>query len=821
MQHEWNQTDYFLENCPFHGYRITQIPVRPNYGINIYSNINQPTIFPYERNIIHDISNYSLRNPNQDYPYNIVEYSNPIYQKEINNKNKYSTNYSLKPSCSEGDYTDNYTFYISGSSRLKPRVTINNMRADYNSNTPNIYNYNYTDNRRRQRTIVNNNNSNGYLMPKVRRYDIANTEPEEIYNNTYNNRRRNYYLTPNYYNNDDEDEIKLDVKTYHLNRNINNENIIDYNINERRIVTENNLLPSKRRVINGYKNNMNYNYKMEDIRHMNISGNEKNNGNPQIVRIRKIYKNKEKEIPDKIKKYYTNKNKTNPKEEDNKVLLINKNINKNIKKYEEKNNNKVKVRITNLNNHRFYISKNDKVSIQNLNNMTLMQQRPVKISKYFLEKINKNIKENKDLFNKTNIIEGKNPLYNDVNIIQNKSKNAYAFQLRKDKAKNKIIIKPKEIKNNKKYDFSNNVYNIQKGGNEKIEKQIEKYYDSQGNLIGGKNVIIKKRYKENGEKIVKEIIKESYKPNFNDIFKKYIPKEVGANESKKEVGKNKQNVQEKNDIYYPFQINCDKLEKKENVENNNIIEEKNDEMRNVTFGIKSQSIRFEEETKDEKEADEQEILINSEYEADTTKTINEDKNDEKKLIDNDNDKKYLKENNIHDLRDVNNGNEIINNKEEIKKVLKMEEIKEDLKMEEIKEDLKMEEIKEDLKSEVIKDNNKKEIKEYIKLKEIKENNKEEIKENNKEEIKKDLKSEEIKENNKQEIKEDYSKEEIKVDTKLGEIKEDYHEEEIKEDINKEEIEGNIKEKEVTNNAEAKIEEKIDNINIINESIKEE
>ena len=346
MKHDWHQTDYILEDCPIHGYRITEISTRPNYGIkrNVYPNIIQPKIFPQIRNIVHSISNYSLRNQNYDYPYNINDYSNQISLNEIENQSKYINDYRIKTSSSEGDFADNYSFYISGNSRLKPRVTINNKRAEYNCKTPNPYYYNYNDNIERQRTIINNyNNSNNYLRTKIRGYDICNTESDEVYNNSINNKRRNYYLTPNYYNNDNDEEEgnNMNLKNYHLIRNSNNQNIIEDNIYERRNVTENNEIPLKRNVLNGYKNNMNYNYKMENISHVNISrnGRNKRNENEQAIKIRKNYKNNGKLIPSGIKKYYVN-NYNTTKEANNKVLCINQNITNNIKRNAENNNRK-------------------------------------------------------------------------------------------------------------------------------------------------------------------------------------------------------------------------------------------------------------------------------------------------------------------------------------------------------------------------------------------------------------------------------------------------------------------------------------------------
>ena len=662
MKHEWNQTDFIIEDCPIHGYKITQIPEKSNYEFkrNVYSNIEEPTIFPDERNIIHSISNNSFRNVNRKNYSNLDNYYNQNSKQENNNRDKfYNTNYDIGGEFeSDKEFPDNYTFYLSGTSKLKPKVTINNMLTEYtnqninnyiqppkyshilsqfkyrnkniNNNLPNAYNYN--DNNRRQKTISNNfNNSNDYLMPKIRTY-INISEPDDTSDDMYNsyNRKREYYLTPNYYKNDQ--ETNLDTKHYHLIRNINNQYINrNDNFDERRIITENYEKP-KRGVINAFNKNSKYFYKIENV--------------PKVKRERPIeeiipkrsYKNKENKIPDRIKNYYGNKYKTVNKIQDKNKL--NKNRIKNTDNEENNNNeSQIKVRITNLNNHRFYIS-NNKDNLQN-------RPRPIIINKNMIYKINKNIRD-KHFYNK-NIRNDKYINYSEINKLKQKSD--YSWQIIKDKTNNnKIIINRKESnKRNKlvkpKLNLDNNI-NIGNDKKGKIEEINEKYYDSQVNCLGGKKIIIKKKYKNNGEKIIQEVIKKEFKSNLNDLFKTYVP-------SNNPEG-NKIHLE--SEKYYPYQLNCEKLQKKEitnNIINNNykdfeqkMKEEKNDfeenKYRNTTFGSKSDTLRFELEDKEEKEADEQQILINSEFE--------------------DEDIKDKKNNNINNKEEVNNLN--INNEKE-------------------------------------------------------------------------------------------------------------------------------------------------------------
>ena len=684
MKHEWNQKDFILEDCPIHGYKISQIPVRKNYELkrNVYSNIEEPTIFPYERNIIHSISNNSFRNVNRQNYSNLDDYYNQISKQENNRGQYYNTNYDIGGGIeSDKEFPDNYTFYLSGTSKLKPKVTINNVLTEYtnqninnyipppkyshimsqynyrnkiiNNNLSNAYNYN--ENNRRQKTISNNyNNSIDYLRPKVRTY-INISEPDDTSEEMYNyNRKREYYLTPNYYKNDG--ETNLDTKNYRLIRNINKQymnrtdNFEDLDFDERRIITENDQKP-KRRVLNDYNKNSKYYYKIENVPKFN-----RDIERPmEEILPKRSYKNKENNIHARIKNYYGDKYKTiNQIQDKNK---LNKNRIKNVNNEENnENENQIKVRITNLNNHKFYISN----SKDNLPNRT----RPIKI--------------NKNLRNEKNIT------YNGMNKL--KQNNDYSWKIIKDKTNNKnIIIKRKESNTGNKLEKQklnkDNNANDKRG---KIEELTEKYYDSQGNCIGGKKIIIKKKYKNNGEKIIQEVIKKEFKPDFNDLFKKYVPKNNPEGN----------NIQLESEKYYPYQLNYDKLQKKDitnNISNNNNyqdfekkIKEKKNEIeenknRNVTFGSKSDSIRFELEDKEEKEADEQQILINSEFDDEDIKdkknnninnkeevnNININNEKEKNIINNSNNN--LENNNI--IKKENSQNNIENKEEIIEQVI--------------------------------------------------------------------------------------------------------------------------------------------------------
>ena len=148
-------------------------------------------------------------------------------------------------------------------------------------------------------------------------------------------------------------------------------------------------------------------------------------------------------------------------------------------------------------------------------------------------------------------------------------------------------------------------------------KHTEKYYDSQGNFVGGKNIIIKRNYENNGENLIEEIIKEEFNSNVNN-FNKYASK----NEEEGQCIIDNQ----KNNFFYlddeePKKIRDDEKNDKKGIvpfsrapnNNRDVDEEKNrlekvedeDKNRNFTFGTRSDSLRIDLEDKDEKEANEQ------------------------------------------------------------------------------------------------------------------------------------------------------------------------------------------------------------------------
>ena len=673
MRKELQQAHFMLEDCPIHGYRVTKIPIKMNYEINqnFYPNNEGPEIFPSEK----IIARSSFRNSNRGnlyFPEQNFENDEPnSYYRPYNNISHYDSN---------EQYSDNYSFYLSGTSKLKPKVTINNVSYQYKNQNSNNYNNqtrnynttspNYYSNRiiarnepKRYKIVLKNNNFNYYNENINENRSISNnynksednfyyhnrnlgrpiheqriirnyfnnqiplkTEPEENYDNKYRyNKRRNYYLTPNYYKNEEEeDESNFDNKRYYLRRNINNPKIkkINDNVNERRI-PPNELYSNRNYIYNDFEN--------REIKNRKINENNYQNYN------RTIYDTKEKINSDgkminykKIVPFNRTKNKNNEIKEYSQFLKNMMNKRKEEANIREENNTKVIHRENNLNNHKIFISTNKGVSSNIMNKIPKIPKKSEQINKQILENIYKNIRKQK--------LQNKIKSY--------KEQKDYSMRLKRSNLNNKNINEETEEK------IINKENESQKDKEEKIGKQIEKYYDSKGNCIGGKNIIIKKKFQNNEEKVEREIIKEEYKSNFKNLFKKYVPK-------KEEEGKF---IQEE-DKYFPYQLNIGELKKEEDTLKN--IEDDENKYR-VTFGSKSDNLRFEIDDKDEKQADEQKIEVNSEFDDDN------DENNKKKE-NNDKDNNLIIENvpNNISVEDNNENNRNQNTNKEDKESIKI------------------------------------------------------------------------------------------------------------------------------------------------------
>ena len=209
---EWQDEDgNIIRRCPVHNYYASPIVnqknyirpkmISPNYE-KIYTSPRK--IEQYNNNYIITSSNQSMVNENEYPQYSYennqnVKYVNQYYKQRNNNDNyninntnssTNNTNSSLrKYESSDGvlrGYTNNYSFYISGSSQIKPKVTIN---TQYNNNNYTVRNTNNNSqnnsNQNKRQIIYKNSPQQQRNIGQYQRVIITN-------NNTNINNNRNY-----------------------------------------------------------------------------------------------------------------------------------------------------------------------------------------------------------------------------------------------------------------------------------------------------------------------------------------------------------------------------------------------------------------------------------------------------------------------------------------------------------------------------------------------------------------------------------------------------------------------------------------------------
>ena len=245
---DWQEGDNNLHaKCPIHNIivspMINQNPT--NYEMNriIPSNYIQqgPHIYPSQRQIIQttnqNLSNnyynypqYSYQN-NQQYNFNKINNNNNYNQREYNHPSKYKNKISnpnntdtfTKYESSDGvlrGYTNNYSFYVSGSSKIKPKIDIKNEPNQYNNSNINYINtnqnqYEYQNSNLSQNNIgqyqnIINSNNNGQIMNQNDNSSyiirVIDNEPN-IYNSQNQQYENNYYNNNVYYINENENGI--------------------------------------------------------------------------------------------------------------------------------------------------------------------------------------------------------------------------------------------------------------------------------------------------------------------------------------------------------------------------------------------------------------------------------------------------------------------------------------------------------------------------------------------------------------------------------------------------------------------------------------
>jgi hypothetical protein len=306
-----------------------------------------------------------------------------------------------------------------------------------------------------------------------------------------------------------------------------------------------------------------------------------------------------------------------------KINKLNKII-ENIEEYYKIIDNIIKNSINNKRrNYQLLISINNIINNNNMiNNIKKINENNNKYddiidiyNKIYNNKNNENI-DNDNNINNENIKNNNNNIIINYDYNNNNDKNDIEKYIIRRNKKNEKKIENKEYNN---YNYYQNVKE-----DEKLEQHTEKYYDNQGNLIRGKNIIIKRNNKDNGDNSIKEVIQEEFKSNPNNLFKRYVPikdKEGQFIKEKKENDFNKNNEESKNiKDFNTVIMNANRFGSGSGEKKIKKSEEEENKNRNFTFGKKiDNDFRIEIEDKEEKEANEQQISVNSEFEDENEK----------------------------------------------------------------------------------------------------------------------------------------------------------------------------------------------------------
>ena len=239
----------FQVSYPVHSYYVSQFPNQSNYIHSIVlSNYTQPQkrIYESQRKLIQTeqaINDEYNEYVNDNYPqYYYQTNQQNIYTNQYYNQGNDNINYNTNPDSNYNDvnlnlrkyessdgvlrgYTNNYSFYVSGSSKVSPKVTINH--DNYINNYKNIENKQFTYNnspllRERngqiQRIININDNQNSfrnyqngnpsYIIREVEKVPIMYGQEEQQYIKNNYNINYNEQDNKNYYYNLNENELK-------------------------------------------------------------------------------------------------------------------------------------------------------------------------------------------------------------------------------------------------------------------------------------------------------------------------------------------------------------------------------------------------------------------------------------------------------------------------------------------------------------------------------------------------------------------------------------------------------------------------------------
>ena len=362
---EWqDEGGNIIRKCPVHNYYASPNVYQPNYQQERMISPNYEKIYISPRQIeqYNDYIITSNQNMINDYDYpqysyennQNINYSNQYYNQGNNNDiyNINGTNSSTnnlnsslsKYESSDGvlrGYTNNYSFYVSGSSQIKPKVTINNQ-----------YNNNYR--------VNNSNNSTNYQN--------KNSTPikrQIIYNNTRQMPRNiGQYQKIIYSNND------TNINNNFYNRNYENRQIIHHDNSSYIIRTVENepvkYTPPNMQYTNNYNMSHGNNDEDDEIYYINENRNisQQRNYQKPIIQRRVVKRVVDREPSDSRKDYYilgpndnqrniNTKNKINNNYQQKTIYqkVNNENLNNNLKKYSNNNG-----RTTNINQRNDYFS---------------------------------------------------------------------------------------------------------------------------------------------------------------------------------------------------------------------------------------------------------------------------------------------------------------------------------------------------------------------------------------------------------------------------------------------------------------------------------
>ena len=653
-------------NCPIHGKSITRIPVyQPNSSIN---------------------TNYYIQRKPNNYSYSTYE-TEPAHAKS-NSNYYYKSITSRRPHQSIKNQSTNYSKYSTiNNSYNNNSVSLSNAYKSSTNNPIRIYNngssnYSMRNNANTQRNKpINIKNVSNPIRIQTQVIE------KKSYNISSNSQKNRINSSNNKINNN---QTKGGTSSYRRRNENNGNNSMNMNIIQKKMTPD--------RIYNRTRND---NYS-NDIKRLSIKSfgyNNSNLGNSGVYTVSSINRDSIRTNNNRIREYSS---KTND--------IINRRIiNTEPPLYSERSNNSTIVNSTDLNNYKFYISGGNYLNYNSNiydaqiaqptlpNKNVYIQTNPYpkiintefyggnnyndnsyyEINKYMNKNPHSIYEVHYGFHNSGSIIkyDRSSPLlklydnnHENISTVPSIPRRPYINNVQKNKEiSDERINKSKKKKKIMKYkihhlkELRENEFKIQnvkkekikekkeikdkkeKTNDGKVEEHVERYFDKDGNCIGGKKVIIKQEY-DNGQKIIKKLVEEKYKSNSGyETLKKQG--EINYNNSHKKSEKKGSKISSSKKG-----SNIEALEENQDEENNiNTI---------VTFGMNSKNSKIEddiilENANEDKEADEQNIDINTEFDdEEKNDTINKEPDLDKKNFNEENEDEQDK-NNCEEENSVN------------------------------------------------------------------------------------------------------------------------------------------------------------------------